>query len=386
MHGLVDRGGEGLQVAGPADQQRDLERFERADEGQQQDREDARKREPQRHAKEGLPQARARHGGRLFERGIHGAQRRQHQQEDDRRPQDRLEQNHAAEREQLDRDAGQAEQRPQPLVDHALVGPEQKNPADALDDHRRGERQIGGDHHELAEIGVGARHQPGRAHPDAEWRGRSCRPHRGARPATAASRSDRSPRRSDRGRARARRRSRPSRSCSMRNRSGGHTIRAVSRIMSQSEAPPETARAAARPKRDATGAGASIREVEMVDVTLLPCESMIGERSARLNTAREHTSVVPAKVANARPRRAGATAEPGPTTPQMIEDGAEYGSLPSQGRHRGKAFNHGILSMCAHPLALFVANKRRTNFNFTNQTNAPDCRPGSSCAAVSSGA
>ena len=117
------------------------------------------------------------------------------------------------EREQLDRDAVRSEQQPQPLVDHPLVGPEEKNRADALNDHRRGERQIGGDHHQLAEIRIGARHQPSRAHPDRGWRGRSCRPHRAARPAIAASRSSRRPRHNDRGRTRIRRRSRPSRSC-----------------------------------------------------------------------------------------------------------------------------------------------------------------------------
>ena len=160
MDALIERRRHRHDIAGNADQQRHFEKFERADEGEQQHGQYARTGERQRHAPEALPPARARHGGRLLERRIHGAERRQREQKGDRCPEQAFDEYHAAEAEQFDRRAGEAEPCAQPYVDQPVVGAEQQDPADPAHDQRRGERQERTDEDSLAKRHIGARHEP----------------------------------------------------------------------------------------------------------------------------------------------------------------------------------------------------------------------------------
>src|SRR5262249_39705209 len=68
---LVDRGRQRVQVAGRPNQERHLERLERADQRQQEHRKDNRPHQRQGYALERLPQVGARGGGRLLQRRIH---------------------------------------------------------------------------------------------------------------------------------------------------------------------------------------------------------------------------------------------------------------------------------------------------------------------------
>jgi hypothetical protein len=105
---------------------------------------------------------RAGHRRRLLQRGIHRRERGQGKEECDRSEQQSLDQNHAAQAEKLDWRSGHSEPFPQQVVDEAVVRPEKENPADALHDHRRRQREECTDKDGLPERNIGARHQPGR--------------------------------------------------------------------------------------------------------------------------------------------------------------------------------------------------------------------------------
>ena len=173
MHALVDRGGQRVQVAWCADQERHLEQFERADQREQEDRNNARPHQRQRDPPESRPQVGARCGGRFLQRRVHGAEHRHREQKHNRHPQHAFDEDHAAERIELDRPLAPAEDRAQKYVDEAAVGPEQHDPADALDDHRNGERQEGRYHGGAPERRVGACHQPGRRYTERDRKGRA---------------------------------------------------------------------------------------------------------------------------------------------------------------------------------------------------------------------
>ena len=152
--------------AGNADQQRHLEGFERADEGQQQYGQDGWPRQAERHASPASASQRApdmaaasSSAGSIAESG--GSVSRNaigvHSSPSTKIMPPRLNNS-------IGVPAIPSHSRSH-VVDQAVVGPEQQNPADALHDQRRRQRQECADEHGLAERNIGARHQPGRRKP-----------------------------------------------------------------------------------------------------------------------------------------------------------------------------------------------------------------------------
>ena len=98
----IDRRGEHANVAGQSDQCGNLEGLEGADEDQQDHGKKCRQHQPQRNPPHGLPKPRAASRRSFFQRRIHGAERGRQHEKDKRRPEQRLDENHAEQRINVD--------------------------------------------------------------------------------------------------------------------------------------------------------------------------------------------------------------------------------------------------------------------------------------------
>ena len=116
------------------EQGRHLERFDRANEEDEEGREDRRPRELERDVPQHLEDIRPAHRGRLFERGVHGAKSCRHQQEGHGRVVQPVDPDHSPHRVDVERRALQAEGTHQHQVDDADLRAAEQDPRDREQD------------------------------------------------------------------------------------------------------------------------------------------------------------------------------------------------------------------------------------------------------------
>ena len=159
-HVAVDVGGQNGDAARQPHQRRNLERLDGADEDQHRQRQDGRQREPQGHPPDGHPDAGAAHARGFLQLRIGVAQRRAHQEERQRRPQEALDHDHAGHGIDVDQKVGGAGNAAVELIDRAGLA-EQQQPRRHIKNVRRAERDDRGEIGQRLERRIGALDDPG---------------------------------------------------------------------------------------------------------------------------------------------------------------------------------------------------------------------------------